>query len=1133
MKSSKVTVAEQHLALQQAVAQVLAESPTQAEAGKRILETLGEELGWPIGAFWKVDGHERVLRCVDVWPSPASDTADFESACRIRPLALGEELPGSVWRSGAPGWIPDVSADPHMPRGPLAAKDGLHAAFAFPVALGKKVLGVIEFLNRDVLPPDETLLRVLGSLGRQIGLFLELKRTEEELAESARLETLRADVGEALIGAQPLPAVLQECTEAIVQHLDAAFVRIWTLDRASTVLVLRASAGMYTHLDGAHSRVKVGDFKIGRIARDRKPHLTNDVPNDPEIGDPAWARREGMVAFAGYPLIVESRVVGVLALFSRQALAESVLIELKPLGDGIALYIDRKESEEALRQTEERSRLLLASSGEGIYAVDLEGNCTFANPACARLLGYADAGDLLGKSAHELFHHTRPDGTPYPREECRIDRALGSGKGVEIDDEVFWRRDGSSFPVEYRANPIRSNGTRLGAVITFVDTTPRRRAEEAMRLRESALRAIAQGVFITDPTRDDEPLSYVNAAFERLTGYALREVKGRDIEFLRGPETDAAAVEELRAAYRDGRNVSVEVLFYQKDRTPFWATLSLAPVTDVGGTATHFVGVLTDVTERKRIEEQLVEAKQAAEAANVAKSQFLASMSHELRTPLNAVIMYSELLQEECEDRGLADFLPDLEKIRLGGKHLLSLINGVLDLSKIEAGKMELSLEKFELAQMMDEVVGTVQPLVGKKANTLDLRCAPDLGEMYSDLTKVRQILFNLVSNACKFTEKGTITLEATRTHEPTGDWITFRVGDTGIGMTPEQVAKLFQRFTQGDASTTRKYGGTGLGLAISKHFCEMMGGEVTASSVSGAGSTFTVRLPARTVLATSPESPAAGPSSPDGSIVLVIDDEPSVLEFMSRSLTAKGVRVVTAADGEEGLRLAAQFLPAVIFLDVLMPRMDGWSVLSALKADSKLMNIPVIMLTLMNEAEMGYMLGAAEYLTKPIDRDRLVNVLEKYHAAGAGAQVLIVEDDESTRDVIRRALAKHGWTVAEAENGRAGLEQLARCKPSLILLDLMMPEMDGFEFLEELRKHDEWEGIPIVVLTSKDLTLEERRRLSGNVEKVLQKGAFSREALLREVRKVVALYTERPTAGEEALVSQPEPVESLPRAVS
>ena len=336
MKSSKVTVAEQHLALQQAVAQVLAESPTQAEAGKRILETLGEELGWPIALYWKVDADTNVLSCA----VSTSGRRPHPTRRRDRPVLiaagrlLGEELPGSVWRSGAPGWIPDVSADPHMPRGPLAAKDGLHAAFAFPVALGKKVLGVIEFLNRDVLPPDETLLRVLGSLGRQIGLFLELKRTEEELAESARLETLRADVGEALIGAQPLPAVLQECTEAIVQHLDAAFVRIWTLDRASTVLVLRASAGMYTHLDGAHSRVKVGDFKIGRMRREQKVRISRTTCRTiRKSAIRPGARREEMVAFAGYPLIVESRAVGVLALFSPDtALAESVLHRIETLG---------------------------------------------------------------------------------------------------------------------------------------------------------------------------------------------------------------------------------------------------------------------------------------------------------------------------------------------------------------------------------------------------------------------------------------------------------------------------------------------------------------------------------------------------------------------------------------------------------------------------------------------------------------------------------------------------------------------------------------------------------------------------------------------------------------------------------
>ena len=499
----------------------------------------------------------------------------------------------------------------------------------------------------------------------------------------------------------------------------------------------------------------------------------------------------------------------------------------------------------------------------------------------------------------------------------------------------------------------------------------------------------------------------------------------------------------------------------------------------------------------------------------MAKSHFLASMSHELRTPLNAVIMYSELLQEESEDRGLADFVPDLEKIRLGGKHLLALVNGVLDLSKIESGKMDLFLETFDVAKMVEEVVGTVQPLVDKKSNTLDVRCPAELGEMHADLTKVRQILFNLVSNACKFTAKGTITLEAARGAEDGRDWGTFSVRDTGIGMTPEQVAKLFQPFTQADASTTRQYGGTGLGLTISKRFCTMMAGKVTVCSKPGAGSTFTVRLPA-CVAAPAPlpsEAPAASPAG--GTTVLVIDDDPAVRDVMTRSLAAEGVRVVTAADGEEGLRLAAQLCPAIIFLDVLMPRMDGWAVLSALKADRSLTDTPVVMMTITSEMEMGYLLGASEYLTKPIDRDRLVVLIQKYRVAGQPAEVLVVDDDEATRQVVRRTLAKQGWTVAEAENGRVALEQVARHKPSLILLDLMMPGMDGFAFLAELRKNEAWQSVPVVVLTSKDLSAEERRLLNRYVEKILQKGAYSREALLREVRKLVTLYTGRPASGD------------------
>jgi CheY-like chemotaxis protein len=335
-------------------------------------------------------------------------------------------------------------------------------------------------------------------------------------------------------------------------------------------------------------------------------------------------------------------------------------------------------------------------------------------------------------------------------------------------------------------------------------------------------------------------------------------------------------------------------------------------------------------------------------------------------------------------------------------------------------------------------------------------------------------------------------------------------------------VAKLFQPFTQADASTTRKYGGTGLGLAISQRFCELMGGDIAVTSESGKGSVFTVRLPAHLAAPAEPTpSPAGGTSLTPAALgvvgvapVLVIDDDPVVRDLMTRFLAAEGIRVVTAADGAEGLRLAAQLRPLVIFLDVIMPRMDGWAVLSALKGEPQLANIPVVMLTMVSDKELGYMLGATDYLSKPIDRNQLANVLKKHRPVGPAAQVLVVEDDDVTRQVLRRTLTKQGWTVAEAENGRVALERMMETRPELILLDLMMPEMDGFEFLEELRKHEEWRATPVVVLTSKDLSPEERLRLNGNVEKILQKGAFSRDALLREVRKVVAQCAVLPAGG-------------------
>jgi signal transduction histidine kinase/CheY-like chemotaxis protein len=498
--------------------------------------------------------------------------------------------------------------------------------------------------------------------------------------------------------------------------------------------------------------------------------------------------------------------------------------------------------------------------------------------------------------------------------------------------------------------------------------------------------------------------------------------------------------------------------------------------------------------------------KVEAEAANRAKSTFLASMSHELRTPLNAIIGYSEMLSEEAEESNLTEILPDLDKIRTAGKHLLELINSVLDLSKIEAGKMELFLETFALQRLVKEVVDVCQPLAAKNNNRLEYDVASDAGEMRADQTKLRQSLFNLLSNACKFTSNGVVTVRVTRGSDGI---VTFAVRDTGVGMTPAQVAKLFEPFTQADASMSRRFGGTGLGLALSRSFARMMGGDIVADSTEGKGSTFTLRIPARVSNEPSRDEPVTSPPAASGA-VLVIDDDPDIHELLGRTLTRHGFRVERANDGAEGLRLAKELNPRAITLDVMMPGMDGWTVLAHLKNNPQTADIPVVMLTIVDNKNLGYAMGAAEFLTKPIDRDRLSAVLLRYRGADENF-ALVVEDEPDSREVVRRMLEREGWRVGEARNGLEALEQLGKRLPSVVILDLMMPEMDGFQLLDELHAREEWRDLPVLVVTAKELTSEERERLMGHVDRVLQKGSYGRDELVEQVARMVSARIKQP----------------------
>jgi signal transduction histidine kinase/CheY-like chemotaxis protein len=540
----------------------------------------------------------------------------------------------------------------------------------------------------------------------------------------------------------------------------------------------------------------------------------------------------------------------------------------------------------------------------------------------------------------------------------------------------------------------------------------------------------------------------------------------------------------------------------------------------------HVGELCEEIERRQRAQEETLAAKQAAEESSRAKSAFLANMSHELRTPLNAIIGYSEMLREDAEDHHEQRPIADLVRITAAGKHLLSLINEVLDLSKVEAGKTELFWEDASAAQILEDAAGAMAPLANKNGNKLTMHCAPNLPAMHLDVVKFRQSLYNLLSNACKFTKNGTIGVEVVPVTVEGGESIEWRVSDTGIGIAPDQMHKLFRPFSQVDASTTRKYGGTGLGLAISQRFCELMGGAITVASEPGKGSTFTIRLPLhpdRGLVAGPPPAPAGGVTGapaakePPTNTILAIDDDPTVHDLMVRSLSREGFQVVVASSGAEGLRKAREIRPAAITLDVFMPGMDGWTVLSALKADPELAEIPVVLLTISDDRGRACLLGAAEFLQKPVEPERLAAVLQRRRPDRLAGPVLVVDDDPASRDMAARVLRKHFGNVVEAEDGRTALECMARQKPGLIVLDLTMPGMDGFDFIAALRQVADWREIPIVVLTAREVTAEERKRLSTAVRGVLRKGDSSGVELAGEIADLLrGCQPARPKLPEE-----------------
>ncbi len=1062
---------EARLAVQYAVGRVLAGDDALDDALPKILQAIGTGLGWDMGFFWIAEEAAGVLTPAAAWRAANVQAHALERQTLALRFCRGEGMPGRVWVTGAPELVPELARETTIPRRAAAAADGFRSAIGVPVKAGATTLGVLEFLDRGPIHLEDDLRNALASLGQQIGQFIRRRHAERDLREREEHYRFMAD---------SIPQLVWTATpDGALDYVNARWIEYCGLPSTEALGSRWASV---VHPD--------------------------DLAGMAE----SW---QGALS-AGETYTVEARIRGQDGRY-RWFLSRAV-----PLRDGSGRILrwfgsstdveDAKRAEREIRRSEERFRSLVGATSAIVWTTLASGELDGEQPSWAAFTGQTRQ-EYQGLGWLGAVHSEDRDHTAAAWRE-----ALRNQEVYEAEHRVR-RHDGEWRHMMARAVPILAvDGSVREWVGLHMDATEIRRTERALRESQerlqAALLASRTGTFRWD-IRDN--LFEMDEGFGRLIGLPPGPpgtIESAVTAFVHPGDRDRIAAEVARIV-TEGGEVDIEYRVIRADDGAVrWISGKGRTTRGPDGQPQHMIGAAVDVTERRRFEEELVSAKEAAEEANRAKSQFIANMSHELRTPLSAVIGYTELLEEEVEDlqaEGAEDLLEDIRKIRNNARHLLDLISDVLDLSKVEAGKMEVQAEDFDATGLVSEVADTVQALMARNANEFVLDLAPEgLGRMYSDPVKLRQCLFNLLSNAAKFTERGQVTLSARRLPGQSGgvDRLEFRVRDTGIGMTEEQLRRLFQRFSQADSSTTRRFGGTGLGLALTKALCHLMGGRINVESVSGQGTTFTIQLPADLRVEAESDSGTAemaAPAEGDGAEVLVIDDDAPTRDLLSRFLMREGFRVRTAVDGEAGLQAARAMRPAAILLDVMMPRMDGWAVLSALKADPAFADVPVIMVSFVQEKSLAYSLGAADYLPKPIDWQRLKRLVEPYRSADPLGQALVVEHDPVTRDELRRMLESEGWSVIEAESGDDGLRRMAETTPQVILLDLQAPEPGGLTFLRELRRNPEWRSIPVVAVADRELTSVERERLRGQVQRIVQAEDGVPEELAAELRRIAA----------------------------
>ncbi|MEA5488713.1 MULTISPECIES: response regulator [Pseudanabaena] len=821
-----------------------------------------------------------------------------------------------------------------------------------------------------------------------------------------------------------------------------------------------------------------------------------------------------------------------------------------------------------LENAEARYQGIFENAIEGIFQTTIDGRYLIANSMLAQIYGYPSAESLISNVtniANQIYVN------PLRRQE--FINVLRTHDTVSNFESQVYRRDGTKIWISENVRAVRNfDGTLIGFEGTVQDISQRKRAEEESQLLQClTLEISAANDFqtalevaltkICQFTGWDYGEAWIPAGNEHLicspAWYSsidglgnFRQISER-ISFSTGLGFPGRVWENQRPEWIWDISLEAESNFLRKYPAlecglRSGLAIPVSADTNVVSIMVFFTRIPNDrdqqlvgligaiamqlgiLMRRKRdeetlrlVNEELALARDRALEASRTKSTFVANMSHELRTPLNAIIGYSEMLEEDAALLGLDDFKDDLQKIYRSGKHLLDLINDILDMTKIEAGKLEIYYDDFDVPMLIFDTSKTIQPLLLKNNNRLEIECDLQLGEIRADMTRLRQVLLNILSNACKFTKSGEIKIQVNRHNYVQGEFFCFTISDTGIGISPANLQRLFQPFNQADSSTTRQYGGTGLGLAISHRLCQMMNGDISVTSELGQGSTFTICLPVDCERAIKNLPTKGQNSSPNLSIlpqslsnkaddsqqkhpaILVISDDPMIHQSTHSSLNHLGVSIYSSLSGENAMKLVYQILPDAIIVDMQTPSMRGWEMLKELKSQPLTSGIPIILLTISDndETHQSYEIGANDYLFKPIDRDRLISIIDKYRTEqNSKISVLVIEDDSNTRAMLKRILEKEGCVVSEAQDGHVALESMMHQLPQIILLDLMMPNSDGFEFIHLLRLRYNTPPIPIIIITAKDLTNADCIRLSGSFQKILQKTNYSYTQLLEEI---------------------------------